>query len=185
MIHDFVNSLANEQLGNHAQAYFPIVYTTFLYILVSNLIGLIPFSFAATAQLVVAFGMSFSLFIGATLIGVQKHGLHFLSFFLPGGAPLWLAPLLVMIELISYIFRPISLGVRLFANITAGHSLLAIIAGFGMSMLSSGSAIMLAAIIPVVVIVLVFGLELAVAFLQAYVFGVLLCIYLTWQYKNQ
>lgn len=177
-IHDFVSSLANEQLGHNAQAYFPIVYTTFLYILVSNLLGLIPFSFATTAQLVLAFGMSFSLFIGVTLIGVQKHGLHFLSFFLPSGAPLWLAPLLVMIELISYIFRPISLGVRLFANITAGHSLLAIIAGFGMSMLSSGGVMMLASIIPVVVIVLVFGLELAVAFLQAYVFGVLLCIYL-------
>jgi ATP synthase subunit 6 len=178
LIHDFVSSLANEQLSSNAQAYFPIVYTTFLYILVSNLIGLIPFSFATTAQLVLAFGMSFSLFIGVTLIGIQKHGLHFLSFFLPSGAPLWLAPLLVMIELISYIFRPISLGVRLFANITAGHSLLAIIAGFGWSMLSSGGVMMLASIIPVVVIVLVFGLELAVAFLQAYVFGVLLCIYL-------
>lgn len=178
MTHEFAFSLANEQLGENAQPYFPIVLTTFLYILASNLIGLIPFSFATTAQLVLAFGMSFSLFIGVTLIGVQKHGLHFLSFFLPSGAPIWLAPLLVMIELISYIFRPISLGVRLFANITAGHSLLAIIAGFGWSMLSSGSAMAIAAIIPVGVIVLVFGLELAVAFLQAYVFGVLLCIYL-------
>jgi ATP synthase subunit 6 len=173
-----VSSLANEQLSNNAQAYFPIVYTSFLYILISNLIGLIPFSFATTAQLVLAFGMSFSLFIGVTLIGIQRHGLHFLSFFLPSGAPLWLAPLLVMIEFISYVFRPISLGVRLFANITAGHSLLAIIAGFGWSMLSSGGIMMLASLIPVVVIVLVFGLELAVAFLQAYVFGVLLCIYL-------
>jgi ATP synthase subunit 6 len=178
MVHDFVSSLANEQLGTNAQAYFPIIYTSFLYILISNLIGLIPFSFATTAQLVLAFGMSFSLFIGVTLIGVKKHGLHFLSFFLPGGAPIWLAPLLVMIEFISYVFRPISLGVRLFANITAGHSLLAIIAGFGMSMLNSGSVMMLASLIPMVVIVLVFGLELAVAFLQAYVFGVLLCIYL-------
>lgn len=177
-IHEFVSSLTKEQLGHNSHAYFPIVYTTFIYILVSNLIGLIPFSFATTAQLVLAFAMSFSLFIGVTLIGIQKHGLHFLSFFLPSGAPLWLAPLLVMIEFISYVFRPISLGVRLFANITAGHSLLAIIAGFGMSMLSSGSALAIAAIIPIIVIVLVFGLELAVAFLQAYVFGVLLCIYL-------
>lgn len=177
MLHEFAFGLAKEQLGKNAQKYFPIVLTTFLYILTSNLIGLIPFSFATTAQLVLAFSMSFSLFIGVTLIGVQKHGLHFLSFFLPSGAPIWLAPLLVMIELISYIFRPISLGVRLFANITAGHSLLAIIAGFGWSMLNGGF-MALAAVIPVTVIVLVFGLELAVAFLQAYVFGVLLCIYL-------
>lgn len=177
-IHEFVFSLANEQLGKHAQPYFAIVFTAFIYILAGNLIGLIPFSFATTAQLVVAFGLSFSLFIGITFIGVQKHGLHFLSFFLPSGAPIWLAPLLVMIELISYIFRPISLGVRLFANITAGHSLLAIIAGFGWTMIGSGSLMAVGALIPIVVIVLVFGLELAVAFLQAYVFAVLLCIYL-------
>jgi ATP synthase subunit 6 len=178
MLYDFVFSLAYEQLGKKAQAYFPIVFTAFLYILASNLIGLIPFSFATTAQLVVAFSLSFSLFIGVTIIGVKKHGLHFLSFFLPSGAPIFLAPLLVMIELISYVFRPISLGVRLFANMTAGHSLLAIIAGFGWSIGTSGSVMAIASIIPVAVIVVIFGLELAVAFLQAYVFAVLLCIYL-------
>jgi ATP synthase subunit 6 len=178
MVYEFVLSLANEQLEKNAQPYIAIVFTTLVYILVSNLIGLIPFSFATTAQLVVAFSLSFSLFIGVTLIGVQKHGLHFLSFFLPSGAPIALAPLLVVIELISYIFRPISLGVRLFANMTAGHSLLAIIAGFGMSIGTSGSVFAVAALIPVGVIVVIYGLELAVAFLQAYVFGVLLCIYL-------
>lgn len=176
-VYDFVVSLANEQLGQRAQRYCAIVLSTFLYILTANLLGLIPFSFATTAQLIVAFGLSFSLFFGVTLIGILKHGLHFLSFFLPSGAPLALAPLLVVIELISYVFRPISLGVRLFANMTAGHSLLAIIAGFGWSIGSSASLAVLA-IIPLVVIVVIFGLELAVAFLQAYVFGVLLCIYL-------
>ena len=125
-----------------------------------------------------AFSLSFSLFIGMTLRGVMKHGLHFLSFFLPSGAPIGLAPLLVVIELISYIFRPISLGVRLFANMTAGHSLLAIIAGFGWSIGTCNSFLAVAAVIPVGVIVVIYGLELAVAFLQAYVFGVLLCIYL-------
>ena len=178
MTYEFVLSLANEQLGKNAQPYLAIVFTTFIYILASNLIGLIPFSFATTAQLVIAFSLSFSLFIGVTFIGVKKHGLHFLSFFLPSGAPIGLAPLLVVIELISYIFRPISLGVRLFANMTAGHSLLAIIAGFGWSIGTSGSALAVAAVIPVGVIVVIYGLELAVAFLQAYVFGVLLCIYL-------
>lgn len=178
MIYEFVGSLVNEQLGRYAQPYIAIVTSTFLYILASNLLGLIPFSFASTAQLVVAFSLSFSLFIGVTWIGVSKHGLHFLSFFLPAGAPLGLAPLLVVIELISYVFRPISLGVRLFANMTAGHSLLAIIAGFGWSIASFGGLLALGSVIPVGVIVVIYGLELAVAFLQAYVFGVLLCIYL-------
>jgi ATP synthase subunit 6 len=179
MLYDFVNGLVTEQLGgNEAQKYVGIVFTTWLYILIANLIGLIPFSFATTAQLVVAFGLSFSLFIGVTLIGLLKHGLSFLSFFLPSGAPIWLAPLLVVIELISYIFRPISLGVRLFANITAGHSLLAIIAGFAWSMATSGTLFVVMSVIPVVVIIAIYGLELAVAFLQAYVFAVLLSIYL-------
>lgn len=178
MTYDFVVSLANEQLGARSQRYLAIVMATFLYILTANLIGLIPFSFATTAQLVVAFGLSFSLFIGVTLIGITTHKLSFLSFFLPSGAPLELAPLLVVIELISYVFRPISLGVRLFANITAGHSLLAIIAGFGWSIGTCGSLFALLSLIPIVVIVVIFALELAVAFLQSYVFAVLLCIYL-------
>lgn len=179
MLYDFVSGLVSEQLGKReAQKYIGIVFTSLLYILAANLIGLIPFSFATTAQLVVAFGLSFSLFIGVTFIGIFKYGLHFLSFFLPSGAPIFLAPLLVAIELISYIFRPISLGVRLFANITAGHSLLAIIAGFAWSIANSGGLFAIVSIIPVVVIIAIYGLELAVAFLQAYVFAVLLCIYL-------
>lgn len=178
MIYDFVASLANEQLGSRAQSYLGIVFTTFIYILTANLLGLIPFSFATTAQIIVAFGLSFSLFIGVTTIGLMYHGLRFLSFFMPSGAPIGLAPLLVIIEIISYIFRPISLGVRLFANITAGHSLLAIIAGFGWSIGTSGTVYAVLSLIPIVVIVVIFGLELAVAFLQAYVFAVLFCIYL-------
>lgn len=179
MLYDFVSGLVSEQLGKReAQKYVGIVLTSWLYILAANLIGLIPFSFATTAQLVVAFGLSFGLFIGVTMIGVLKYGLHFLSFFLPSGAPIWLAPLLVGIELISYVFRPISLGVRLFANITAGHSLLAIIAGFAWSIGNCGSAFAAVSLVPIVVIVAIYGLELAVAFLQAYVFAVLLCIYL-------
>jgi len=178
MTYNFVVSLANEQLGLRSERYLAIVMATFLYILTANLIGLIPFSFATTAQLVVAFGLSFSLFIGVTLIGITTHKLRFLSFFLPSGAPLELAPLLVVIELISYVFRPISLGVRLFANITAGHSLLAIIAGFGWSIGTLGSFFALLSLIPIVIIVVIFALELAVAFLQSYVFAVLFCIYL-------
>nr|AOC61530.1 ATP synthase F0 subunit 6 [Gloeotilopsis planctonica] len=180
MLYDFVSSLVHEQLGSkNAPKYVGLIFSVFLYILIANLLGLIPFSFASTAQLVVAFGLSFSLFIGVTLIGILKHKLHFLSFFLPSGAPIALAPLLVVIELISYVFRPISLGVRLFANLTAGHSLLAIIAGFSWTMLGVNSLLFtFLATLPAVVIVAIFGLELAVSFLQAYVFVVLLCIYL-------
>jgi ATP synthase subunit 6 len=177
-IFDFVQNLTKEQLGPNAKSYFPIVFSAFLFILISNLIGLIPFSFATTAQLVIAFTLSFSLFIGVTIIGIKTHGIKFLSFFLPSGAPIFLAPLLVGIELISYVFRPISLGVRLFANMTAGHSLLAIIAGFALSIGSLASIMAIAAIIPMAVIVVIFALELAVALLQAYVFAVLFCIYL-------
>jgi ATP synthase subunit 6 len=178
MCYDFVVSLANEQLGPRSSSYQPIIIAAFLYILTANLIGLIPFSFAITAQLVIAFGLSFSLFIGITLIGIIRHGFKFFSFFLPSGAPLELAPLLVVIELISYVFRPISLGVRLFANITAGHSLLAIIAGFGWSIGTCGTILALLGFVPIVVIGVIFLLEFAVAFLQSYVFAVLLCIYL-------
>jgi F-type H+-transporting ATPase subunit a len=178
MLYNFVFSLANEQLGARSHRYVGIVMTTFLYILTANLMGLVPFGFATTAQLVVAFGLSFSLFIGVTLIGITTHKVNFLSFFLPSGAPLELAPLLVVIEVISYVFRPISLGVRLFANITAGHSLLAIIAGFGWSIGTSGSLFALLSVVPAMVLVVIFTLELAVAFLQSYVFAVLLCIYL-------
>lgn len=178
MMYSFVLALAEEQLGNKAEKYMGIIFTTWLYILCANVLGLIPFSFATTSQLVIAFGLSFSLFIGLTLIGVMKHGVHFLSFFLPSGAPIALAPLLVIIELISYVFRPISLGVRLFANITAGHSLLAIIAGFAYGMMHACKWFSIVAIVPAAVIVIIYGLELAVALLQAYVFVVLLCIYL-------
>jgi ATP synthase subunit 6 len=180
MLYTFITSLVREQLGQaNGAKYISIVFTVFLYILTANLLGLIPFSFATTAQLVVAFGLSFSLFIGVTLIGIMGHKLHFLSFFLPSGAPIALAPLLVVIELISYIFRPISLGVRLFANLTAGHSLLAIIAGFSSTMIATNTILWsMIATIPCIVILAILGLELAVAFLQAYVFAVLLCIYL-------
>lgn len=176
--YSFLISLVKEQIGPSAPNYFGLVCTTWLYIQTANLLGLIPFSFAITAQLIVAFGLSFSLFIGVTIIGLLKHGFHFLSFFLPSGAPIGLAPLLVIIEIISYIFRPISLGVRLFANITAGHSLLSIIGGFVLSIGSSKSIFSFFCFLPIPVIVAIFGLELAVALLQAYVFGVLLCIYL-------
>ena len=123
MTYQFVGSLVEEQIGGEGRKYFPLVLTTFLFLLSTNLVGMIPYSFTATSHLAVTFGLSLSLFIGITIVGFQRHGIHFFSFLLPKGAPLALAPLLVVLELVSYCFRAISLGVRLFANMMAGHTL--------------------------------------------------------------
>ena len=179
MIYEFVYSLAVEQIGPKGRFYFPLLFTVFTFLMICNCIGMIPYSFTVTSHFAVTFGLSVSLFIGVTLIGFQTHGLHFLSLLLPKGAPLALAPLLVVLELVSYCFRALSLGVRLFANMMAGHTLVKIIAGFGWKLLCSGSAIgVLVSGIPMVIVFALTGLEIGVALLQAYVFTILLCIYL-------
>jgi len=140
---------------------------------------MIPYSFTSTSHLVVTFGLSVTLFIGITIVGFQHHGLHFFSFLLPKGAPLILAPLLVVLELVSYCFRAVSLGVRLFANMMAGHTLVKIISSFAWTMLSVGGILAVASVIPVVIVFALTGLEIGVACLQAYVFTILVCIYLS------
>lgn len=178
MIYEFVASLVSEQIGSQGKKYFPLIFTTFVFLLFTNLIGMIPYSFTATSHLIVTFGLSLSLFIGITIIGFQIHGLHFFSFLLPKGAPLALAPLLVVLELVSYCFRAISLGVRLFANMMAGHTLVKILSGFAWTMLSVGGVLAIASVIPFAVVFALTGLEIGVACLQAYVFTILTCIYL-------
>ena len=155
-----------------------MLFTLFAFLLCSNLIGMIPYSFTTTSHFIVTFGLSVSVFIAVTIIGFQIHGLHFFSFLLPPGAPLALAPFLVVIELVSYGFRAISLGVRLFANMMAGHTLVKILSGFAWSMLSLGGVLKLAAGIPFAVVFALMFLEVGVACLQAYVFTILTCIYL-------
>lgn len=140
--------------------------------------GMIPFSFTVTSHIVVTLGLATMAFFGINVIGVKTHGFHMMSLFLPSGAPLALAPLLVMIELVSYSFRVVSLALRLFANMMSGHCLLKILAGFAWTMLSAGGVLSLMHFLPLVVIFAIVGLELSIAFLQAYVFTVLLCIYL-------
>lgn len=178
MVYQFVGSLVEEQIGAEGRKYFPLVLTTFLFLLSSNLVGMIPYSFTTTSHLVVTFGLSLSLFIGITTVGFQRHGIHFFSFLLPKGAPLALAPLLVVLELVSYCFRAVSLGVRLFANMMAGHTLVKIISSFAWTMLSFGGILGAASAIPVVIVFALTGLEIGVACLQAYVFTILICIYL-------
>ena len=178
MIYEFVVSLVDEQIGSKGRKYFPLVFTIFVFLLFTNLIGMVPYSFTATSHLVVTFGLSLSLFIGITIIGFQTHGIHFFSYFLPKGAPLALAPLLVVLELVSYCFRAVSLGVRLFANMMAGHTLVKILSGFAWTMLSVGGLLTIASSIPFAIVFALTGLEIGVACLQAYVFTILICIYL-------
>ena len=182
-IYDFVLNLVNEQIGglsgNVKQKFFPCILVTFTFLLFCNLQGMIPYSFTVTSHFLITLGLSFSIFIGITIVGFQRNGLHFLSFFLPAGVPLPLAPFLVLLELISYCFRALSLGIRLFANMMAGHSLVKILSGFAWTMLCMNNIFyFIGDLGPLFIVLALTGLELGVAILQAYVFTILICIYL-------
>ena len=183
LIYDFVLNLVNEQIGglsgNVKQKFFPCILVTFTFLLFCNLQGMIPYSFTVTSHFLITLGLSFSIFIGITIVGFQKNGLHFLSFLLPAGVPLPLAPFLVLLELISYCFRALILGIRLFANMMAGHSLVKILSGFAWTMLCMNDLFyFIGDLGPLFIVLALTGLELGVAILQAYVFTILICIYL-------
>lgn len=183
LIYDFVLNPVNEQIGglssNVKQKYFPCISVTFTFSLFRNPQGMIPYSFTVTSHFLITLGLSFSLFIGITIVGFQRNGIHFLSFLLPAGVPLPLAPFLVLLELISYCFRALSLGIRLFANMMAGHSLVKILSGFAWTMLCMNNLFyFIGDLGPLFIVLALTGLELGVAILQAYVFTILICIYL-------
>lgn len=178
MLYETISQLLFDNLNKEGEKYFPFVSVLFTFILFSNLIGLIPYSFTITSHLIVTFTLSVSIFIGINIICIKRHKSHMLSLFLPANTSFGLALLLVPIEFVSYIFKPISLGVRLFANLMAGHTLLKVIVGFSWSMLLLEDLLSIAHIIPLLVLVILMGLELAVAVIQAYVFTILTCIYL-------
>nr|UHB41939.1 ATP synthase F0 subunit a [Diaporthe sp.] len=169
-IHSIVTNQIN---GKSGQIYFPFIYTLFIVILMNNLIGMVPYSFASTSHFVLTFSLSFTIVLGATILGFQKHGLEFFSLLVPAGCPLPLLPLLVLIEFISYLARNISLGLRLAANILSGHMLLNILAGFTYNIMTSGIIFFLLGLIPLGFIIAFSGLELGIAFIQAQVFVVL------------
>ena len=171
-------NVLTENVKKNGGLYFPVIFSVFSFILFCNLLGMIPYSFTVTSHIVITLGLAIVTFFGINVIGIQTHGFHFLSLFLPSGAPLALAPLLVAIELVSYSFRVVSLALRLFANMMSGHCLLKILAGFAWTMLSAGGILSIVHAMPLVVIFAIVGLELSIAFLQAFVFAVLLCIYL-------
>ncbi|BCS51510.1 ATP synthase subunit a (mitochondrion) [Aspergillus pseudoviridinutans] len=173
-VHSIVVSQLNPTKG---QLYFPFIYALFIFILANNLIGLVPYSFASTSHFILTFSMSFTVVLGATFLGFQRHGLKFFSLFVPSGCPLALLPLLVLIEFISYLSRNVSLGLRLAANILSGHMLLSILSGFTYNIMTSGVLFFFLGLIPLAFIIAFSGLELAIAFIQAQVFVVLTCSY--------
>jgi len=174
-VHSIVTSQINATKG---QIYFPFIYTLFIFILMNNLIGLVPYSFASTSHFALTFALSFTVVLGATIMGFQKHGLEFFSLFVPAGCPLALLPLLVLIEFISYLSRNVSLGLRLGANILSGHMLLNILAGFTYNIMTSGFIFFFLGLIPLAFIIAFSGLELGIAFIQAQVFVVLTSSYI-------
>jgi len=178
LYHFIYSNVLTENVKKDGNFYFPVLVSIFSFILFCNLLGMIPYSFTVTSHIAVTLALATMAFVGINVIGIKTHGFHMLSLFLPSGAPIALAPLLIAIEVVSYSFRVISLALRLFANMMSGHCLLKILAGFGWTMLSSGGVLSVIHIMPLLVIFAIIGLELSIAFLQAYVFTVLLCIYL-------
>jgi|APCry1669189241_1035207.scaffolds.fasta_scaffold00773_8 F0F1-type ATP synthase membrane subunit a len=162
----------------NSQKFFPLVFSLFLFILSLNLMGLIPYSFTLTSHLIVTFFISLSIFIGINIICARLHGIRMFALFLPSGTSVLLAFLLVPIELISYIFKPVSLSIRLFANMMAGHTLLKVIAGFAYVLMGNGGLLFLIQYVPLLILIPLFGLELGVALIQSFVFSILICIYL-------
>jgi F-type H+-transporting ATPase subunit a len=170
--YEFIANMIRENVGTAGMQYFPFIFSLFMFILFCNLIGMIPFTFTVTSHIIVTFAMALVVFVGVTIIGFARHGLGYLKLFVPAGVPMALLPLLVVIEVLSYLIRPISLSVRLFANMTAGHTMLKVFAGFVVALgILGGWA-------PLAFVVALTALEFGIAILQAYVFTILTCIYL-------
>jgi ATP synthase subunit 6 len=176
--YETISQLLFDNLNIEGEKYFPFISVLFTFILFSNLIGLIPYSFTITSHLIITFSLSLAVFIGVNIICIERHKFNMLSLFIPSNTSFGLALLLVPIEFVSYIFKPISLGVRLFANLMAGHTLLKVIVGFAWAMLLLEDLLSVVHVIPLLVLILLMGLELGVALIQAYVFTILTCIYL-------
>lgn len=175
-----VHSLVRDQIGNGPvnEQYLPFIFALFNFILFSNLLGMVPYSFTPTSHMALTFSFSIAILIGVTILGLQRHKLAFFSYFIPAGTPLGLVPLLVVIELISYLARGVSLGVRLAANCIAGHTLLKIVSTFTWKIMAGGPIALVISILPILFLTALIGLEFGIAILQAYVFSTLTCSYI-------
>ena len=172
MSYTFVAKMISDTAGSGAKSFFPFIFTLFMFVLFSNMLGMLPYSFTVTSHIIVTFALAAFVFVGVTIVGFAKHGFKYLELFVPKGVPIVLLPLIVVIEIISYLSRPVSLSVRLFANMMAGHTMLKVFGGFVISLGLLGGWL------PLGFSVALTGLEILVAFLQAYVFAILTCIYL-------
>jgi F-type H+-transporting ATPase subunit a len=172
MIYEFVLTTVKENIGEDGKKYLPLVFSIFLFVILCNLLGMLPYSFTVTSHIIVTFVIAFFIFILVNIIGFYTHGFKYFSIFLPAGTPWWLAPAMIVIELFSYLSRPISLSVRLAANMMAGHVLLKVLGSFVFSL-----GIWLGWV-PISFIVMMTGFEIFVALLQAYIFTILTCVYL-------
>ena len=170
--------LVISNIGKRGKLFFPLIFIIFFILLLLNLFGMINYSFTITSHLIITFFLSLLLFIGFNIIGIQKHRIKFFNLLLPSGASIFLVPLLVPIELVSYIFRVISLPVRLFANMMAGHTLLKVIGTFAWTMIHLNFFMFILHFIPIFLLILLVGLEIGVAIIQAYVFTILICMYI-------
>ncbi len=171
LCYQFIAKMVSDNIGKEGRPYFPFIFTIFVFVLFGNFIGMLPYSFTFTSHIAVTLTMALVIFVLVTVIAFIKHGFHFFSFFLPAGVPIVLSPLMIAIEVISYFTRPLSLSIRLFANMMAGHTLLKVVGGFVVPLGIFG-------VVPVAGLVAVTGLEFLIAFLQAYIFTILTCIYI-------
>ena len=176
--YEFVHELVTGQVGDEGKRFFPFVFALFMFVLLGNLLGMLPYAFTFTSHIAVTFALAMIVFVLITVVAISIHGMHFFSYFFPEGAPKVLAPLIIPIEVISYLSRPVSLSVRLFANMVAGHVMLKVFATFVVLMGSAGAVGIFGAAAPLAVNVALVGFEFLVAFLQAYVFAILTSIYL-------
>ena len=178
MSYSFVANTLRDAAGKAGMQFFPLVFSLFMFVLVANLIGMVPYFFTITSHIIVTFCLAMLVILTVVIFGIWKHGLHFFGLFVPSGVPMALVPLVTMIEVISFLSRPISLSVRLFANMLAGHITLKVFAGFVVTLSTAGVVGMAGSVLPLAMAVALTALEFLVAFLQAYVFTVLTCMYL-------
>ena len=169
--YEFIANMIRDNVGQDGRKYFPFIFTLFMFVFFGNMLGMVPYSFTYTSHIIVTFAMALVVFIGVTTIGFMKHGIRFLGFLMPAGIPVFMAPLIIPIEILSYFTRPVSLALRLFANMTAGHTMLKVFASFVFGLGVFG-------IVPLALVTALTGLEFIIAFLQAYVFTILTCVYL-------
>ena len=169
--YEFIANMIRDNVGQEGRKYFPFIFTLFMFVFFGNMLGMVPYSFTYTSHIIVTFGMALVVFIGVTVVGFMKHGIRFLGFLMPTGIPVFMAPLIIPIEVLSYFTRPVSLALRLFANMTAGHTMLKVFAGFVFTLGVFG-------VVPLALVAALIGLEFIIAFLQAYVFTILTCVYL-------